>query len=415
VYRDSEVAALADRAIEAARNGERAAALAAARTLWLAADELAPGAPDHWENQAWHALAKAGLLFDAVGAGVELIREGRRLRLGAFVHVVQHVGGALVVQDDQELRRTTPREITAAESALLHEILAAVRKGAYPDDGYSAAVFMRFLEGQGKRFVWPYLEEHEAELGKSRDGWQMLGLIKFAFGAPDELAAWWGRWPEYQGVEMWTAMMHLAALRDRFGRGELEALATHSQAALDRLAPDESAHLVCCVQLESLLRLGRSEAFEAGLERHAALLRLGETSNRSMCWRPILRFLNRFKDQWRLGGSHLYDGSMSGEELAVRVTLGPLFGIAMDGPPTLDKRIGELCHELQSYDLAAPRAFALFRDLGRTDDHKAVLELCRQFRPLKGETWMVPMRTQWLAMLPQKLGWRSRLYAKLYY
>ncbi|HTM22547.1 MAG TPA: hypothetical protein VL172_18625, partial [Kofleriaceae bacterium] len=250
MYRGTDAERLAAAVVEAAEKRD-AGAVAAARELWLATEELPAGSPDHWEEKAWYALAGAGLLFDAVRAGVELIREGRRLRLAAFVHVVQHVGGAFVVKDDYELRRTEPRDVSGAESELLLEILDIVRKAGYPDDGYSAAVLMRFLEGKGKRFVWQYLEQHEAELSRSPAGWQLLGLIKQAFGDETALAAWWSRWPAYPGAEMWSAVMHLVNLRDQYGRGDAEALAAHSQAALDRLVPDESQRLIICVHLES--------------------------------------------------------------------------------------------------------------------------------------------------------------------
>ncbi|HTM21119.1 MAG TPA: hypothetical protein VL172_11440, partial [Kofleriaceae bacterium] len=163
--------------------------------------------------------------------------------------------------------------------------------------------------------------------------------------------------------------------------------------------------------------LGRMDEFEAGLEHHADLLRLDADSQGSMAWRPILRFLNRFKDQWRLGGDVLRDGDgRTGERIALIVALGPLWGsMVAKGPVTLDRCVGQLCVDLQSYDLAAPRAFALFRELRQTSDKQAVMKLGQEFRGLDDAHWMVPMRELWSDLFRRKLPWRSRLYAKLKY
>ncbi len=407
MYRGTEDEALANAVIEAASKRDPAAALSAARELWLAIPQLPPGQPDHWEDKAWHALVAAGLLFEAVAAGVELIRAGKQLRLAAFVHIVQHVGGAYVTQDSSEASRTTTREVSEAESKVLLEILHLARKGTYPDDGYSAVVFNRFFEGKGKRFVWLYLEENQAELAKSRINWQMLGLIKHAFD--NDATAWWGRWHEHADAEMWTVMLLIASLRHPYGRADPEALAAHCEAALERMAPDESERLLRCVQLESLLLRGRNDEFLAGLERHAALLRLDVTSDSSIVWRPIMRFVNQFRDKARLGGTNVEEKGTTGREIAVRVMLGPLGGALYQGPDTLDSVIGELCFDLQSYELAALRAFALFRKLLGTSDKDAVVELTDEFYALEKATWIVPMRELWMATMRRKLPWSMRL------
>jgi hypothetical protein len=261
--------------------------------------------------------------------------------------------------------------------------------------------------------VWLYLEEHQAELARSRVNWQMLGLIKQAFD--DDATTWWGRWHEHADAEMWTVMLLLNGLRDRYGRADPETLAGHCQAAFDRLAPDESERLLRCVQLESLLVRGRLDEFMAGLEQHGTVLRLDATSDSSMVWRPIMRFLNQFRDQWRLGGANVEDKGASGGEIAARVMLGPIAGMTMQAPVTLDSIIGQLCYDLQSYDLAAPRAFTLVRALLQTNDKATILELHRQFRPLGQETWMLPIRKLWTDTIFRKLPWRSRLYMKLFF
>jgi hypothetical protein len=418
MYRGSEDEALATAVIEAAGARNAAAALSAARELWLTLPQLPPGQPDHWQEKSWHALAAAGLLFEAVAAGVDLIRAGKQLRLAAFVHIVQHVGGAYVTRDDRELQRDYPRDVSSAESDLLLEILELIRNGSYADDGYSAAVLTRFFEGKGKRFVWQYMEAHEAELGRSRLGWQMLGLIKQVFetGA----VAWWSRWTEFPEHEMWTAALYLMAVRQESASSSPSVMDKHGAAMLEQLPHDETARLLCCMHLEGVLRDGRNAEFVAGLERHRRLLRIEMEGAPSTVWRPMVRFINRFKDQWRLGEADVEDRTVDGRDIAVRMMVGPLLGSALglkgaQDPVTLDTGIGQLCHDLQEYDLAAPRALALFGELLATSDRREVMALCRQFRAFKREGYMKPLRALWFELLRGKLPWRSRLYAKIYY
>ncbi len=402
-YRTNE-AALAGQVSERRAENDVPGMIKAATELWLSPLEQTD-AFDQCEEEAWRTIVNAGAVSQAVQAAVALVRERRRLRSRAFVHVVQNIRGMreAIVGSDAHLDQ--PLELSRADSALLLELAEIVFDEGWTTPAYLGSICVKMVEGRAKRDLWPFLQQRASRMKQETDWWLLyvVLLATTSMGAGVNMNEWLRGWDQRPNVPMWAAQLMLHYDREAVSLSELASLARQAR---ETMPADGSAHALLCIDLEVALRRQEHDAFLALVEQHEAALVNRHDIERAMLEHPLIEYVNSFKLDHAVQAEDLEH-----EEPQIVPALG-LIGMAAQIRGTrVNQGAVDLARTLAADDVYASRVFLLFRELLQLErgDRKRAVELCRELRSFKKPPGMSWVQQEWNRVLKTKTSLLTRL------
>lgn len=405
-YRTNE-AALAGQVSERRAENDLPGMIKAATDLWLSPVEQTD-AFDQCEEEAWRAIVGAGAVSQAVQAGVALVRERRRLRPRAFIHVVQNIRGMREAVDGSDAQRDQPLELAKSDSQLLLELADIVLDAGWTTPAYLGSICFKMVEGRAKRDLWPFLQERAARMKQETDWWLLyvVLLATTSMGADADMGGWLSSWDQRPNVPMWVAQLVLHYDREAGALSNLNTLVSVARQAREKMPPDGSAHALLCIDMEVALRRQLYDDFLALVEQHEAVLVERNDIDAAMLEHPLIEYVNSFKLDHAVQAE-----DFEHEEPAVIPVLGVL-GVATQIRGTrVNQGAVDLARALAADDVYASRVFLLFRELLRLErgDRKRAVELCRELRSFKKPPGMSWVQREWDRVLEKKTSLLTRL------